>query len=516
MTPAIEAQFQRFGPAYRWYAVITVMMGTISMVLTTTIINVAMPDIQGAFGMSQDQVQWLSTGFLAAMTATMLANAWAMGAFGQRGTYMGALVIFILASLLGGMSTHSVLLIIARVLQGAMAGIIQPLAMVTIFQVFPPEQRGRGMGVYGIGVVLAPALGPALGGILMEHFDWRMVFYLALPFCVIGLFLGPIFMVGKEREVTNPSFDWLGFGLLLIFLGSTLGGLSNGQRWGWDDPGVVLMLMLGVGALIGFIVWELHHDAPLQDLRIFANPGFGSASLVAFVLGAGIYGSTFLVPLLVQNINGYSPADAGLVLMPSGLILGIVFPLAGLVTDKVRPHWPIITGLLFFALSSWLLAGATVHTTFVLLAWWIMLGRVGLGLIMPALNAGGVRCLPVQLMAQGSGGVNFARQLGGAFGVNLLSIVLDRRTVYHSHELALTQTPDNHLTLDLLEQISGLMAKAGVSDGERMLGSMNYLGRVVFQQAKTLGFQDGFMVSAAVFLVALVPAWILGNYRKLS
>lgn len=514
MIPEVEALFARYGSAYRWLAVVAVMSGTISMVLTTTIVNVAMPDIQGAFGMSQDQVQWLSTGFLAAMTATMLVNAWAVESFGQRNTYMGALVIFIAASVMGGLSPNSSILVLARVLQGAMAGIIQPLAMLTIFQVFPAEQRGKGMGIYGIGVVLAPAVGPSLGGVVVDNFDWRAVFYMALPTCVLGLLMAPAFMIGRTRQGPRPSFDWTGFVLLSIFLITFLGGLSNGQRWGWHDSGVYLLLFIGLLSGVGFVWWESRTRRPMQDLRIFLNPGFGAASLVAMVLGAGIYGSTYLVPLFVQGIQGYSPTESGLVLMPAGVILALVFPLAGQITDRVRPHVPIILGLTLFSFSSYQLAKSDIHTSFALLATWIMVGRIGMGFILPALNAGAVRCLPMEQIAQGSGGVNFARQFGGALGVNLLSIMLDRRTFFHSDHFAQTQTAANEMTRELLRQVVSILDRSGVPAAWQQAGAVGYLGRVITQQARTAGFQDGFLIVAAVFMLAVIPAWVMGRYAR--
>ena len=204
---SIEGLFARFGPSYRWLVTATVMMGTIATILTATIVNVALPDIMGAFGMGQDKAQLLSTGFLAAMTGTMLLNAWMVDTLGQRATFMLAITIFIAASIMGGLAPAEGVLILARVLQGGAAGILQPLAMQTIFQVFPPEKRGSAMGIYGIGVVLAPALGPTLGGIMVDSFSWRYVFFMAVPFCFIGLFMAAILMPGRATSGPPRKFD---------------------------------------------------------------------------------------------------------------------------------------------------------------------------------------------------------------------------------------------------------------------------------------------------------------------
>lgn len=304
---SIEGLFARFGPSYRWLVTATVMMGTIATILTATIVNVALPDIMGAFGMGQDKAQLLSTGFLAAMTGTMLLNAWMVDTLGQRATFMLAITIFIAASIMGGLAPAEGVLILARVLQGGAAGILQPLAMQTIFQVFPPEKRGSAMGIYGIGVVLAPALGPTLGGIMVDSFSWRYVFFMAVPFCFIGLFMAAILMPGRATSGPPRKFDWIGFGLMTVFLVTLLNGLSNGQRDGWISDPILRDFAIALVAGIGFIVWELRTSAPMLNLKLFTNRVYAGASVVAFIFGAGIFGSTFLIPLFVQTIQGYTP-----------------------------------------------------------------------------------------------------------------------------------------------------------------------------------------------------------------
>ncbi len=514
MTSAIEAQFERYGPVYKWLATITVMMGTISMVLTTTIINVAIPDIMGAFGISQDQAQWLSTGFLAAMTATMLLNAWAISAFGQRNTYVGALVIFIFASIMGGLSPNHSVLIISRVLQGAMAGLIQPLAMLTIFQVFRPEERGSAMGIYGIGVVLAPALGPTLGGLLVDNFDWRAVFFVALPFCIIGIFLAPFFMIPKESKKQPISLDWSGFLLLSLFLVFLLYGLSNGQRLGWDHANVQSSLLLSIIFGLSFMWRETHTSDPLLDVRIFTIRRFAAGSGVAFIYGAGLFGSTYLLPLFVQNIQGFTPTASGILLMPAGLALGLIFPLAGRLSDRLSPDMLIIPGLVFFSYSCFLLAHGDVNTPFWTMAMWIVMGRVGLGLVLPPLNARSVASLPPEWFAQGAGAINFMRQLGGAFGVNLLSIILDRRTFFHNEWLAQTQTHASSITLETLNQLRTIFAHAGVAENLQVPAAYHFLAKMVASQGGTRGFQDGFLIVAFLFLSAIIPARIMGSSAR--
>ncbi|EXL10107.1 DHA2 family efflux MFS transporter permease subunit [Aquamicrobium defluvii] len=511
---SIEDLFDRYGPSYRWLATGTVMIATIAVVLSTTIVNVAIPDVMGAFGISQVQAQWLSTGFLAAMTATMLVTDWADRAFGQRATMVGALAIFMAGSVLGGVAPNETVLTIARVIQGAAAGVVQPLAMILLFQVFPPNQRGAAMGIFGIGVVLAPALGPWIGGLLIDAFSWRYVFYLGIPFAVVGILLANLFLPARKDTGARPGFDWGGMMLLCIFLGTLLNALTNAQRLGWSSDPILIQFAVAVAALAGFIWWEMTTGKPMLDLRLFANVPFSSASLVAFIMGAGLFGSTYLVPLFVQTIQGLTPTQAGLLLMPSGFVLVLIFPIAGRLSDKVPAGFLIGAGMLIFAWSSWLTVSVSVDTAFWTLAWWVVISRIGLGLLFPSLTAGSLKVLPRELVAQGSGAINFIRQLGGAFGVNLLAVFLERRTVYHSDALTATQTSHNPATMDLLQTVAGMAKAGGLPDHQQLPAAIQFLGQVISIQANTLAFHDGFLIVTLVFLVALIPTWMLHRAQR--
>ncbi|MES2227943.1 MAG: DHA2 family efflux MFS transporter permease subunit [Pseudomonadota bacterium] len=510
---SIEAFIERYGPGYRWFATTTVMLGTIATVLTSTIVNVALPNIMGSFGMGQDHVQLLATGFLGAMTATMLTAAWLVDSFGQRFTYTAAIVVFLAASIMGGLAPSEGVLILARVLQGASAGILQPLTMLVIFEVFPPHRRGMAMGVYGIGVVLAPALGPTLGGVMVDNFSWRDVFFLPVPFGVLGLFLSRLFLRGRATHALRRKFDWIGLGVLALFLFALLYGLSNGPRYGWVSDRIVLVFALAILAFGSFVLWEIHTPSPMIDMRLFANPTFVGASVLAFIFGAGIFGSTYIVPQFVQTIQGYSATRAGLLLMPGGFVIAIVFPLAGRLSDRVPHRLPVMFGLCVFASSFYLMRAAGTDTSFFDMAWWIVLGRIGLGFIMPGLNAGALQALPMHLVGQGSGAINFIRQLGGALGVNLLSIALESRTQIYTQAFTASQNAGNASTSVLLRGVRELLAQAGVPEAIQQAGALNYLGRTVYIQGNMLAYRDGFLILGVTFVLGLVPAYLMRERR---
>ena len=511
----IDALFAQYGPNYRWFVTATVMLGAIATILTATIVNVALPDIMGTFGMGQDQAQLLSTGFLGAMTATMLVNAWMVDSFGQRFTFMSAVSVFVAASVMGGLAPGEGVLILARVLQGGAAGILQPLTMQVIFQVFPPSRRGAAMGIYGIGVVLAPAVGPTIGGIMVDNLSWRDVFFMPVPFCVLGLFMATLFMPGRASTGPRHRFDWVGFGLLALFLLALLDGLSNGQRRGWASDRTILNFTAAILAGAGFLIWELRSASPMLNLQLFANRTFAAASLVAFVFGAGIYGSTYLVPLFVQTIQGYSATRSGLLLMPAGLVLAFVFPVAGRVSDRLPTRVPVMFGLAVFAYSSFLMQGVDTNTSFLAFAWWLVLGRTGLAFIMTSLNAGALSAVPMHSLGQGSGAINFVRQLGGAFGVNLLAMLLESRSQLYALAFTAAQDAGNESTAEMLRGVQELLARAGVPEAIQRAGAANFLGRVIYAQGNMLAYRDCFLVVAVTFLLALIPGFMMrGSSRS--
>ena len=417
-------------------------------------------------------------------------------------------------SLIGGLSPNTDVMIIARILQGTTAGFIGPLSMSIIFQVFPPGKQGMAMGVTSVGVILAPSVGPAIGGVLVDNLSWRYVFLMGIPFSALCLPMAMLYLPGREPDAVRTPFDWNGLLLLSIALVCLLVGLSNGEKEGWGSD--VILTYFGIAFVLGwlFIYWQRHYRYPLLNLKLFANRNFAIMSLVGFVFGAGLYGSTYLVPLFLQIIQRMSPTDAGIMMMPAGLTLALVFPLSGRLADRYDLRILISAGILFFACSFYLMNGADPDTSFWTFAWWLILGRIGIGLVMPSLSMGALRELPMELVTQGSGALNFIRQLGGAYGVNLMSLTLARRTNFHTDQLAATQAYGNTEMSEWIEGLRQLLAEAGLVPVEQTAAAMHYLGMVVYRQAMVLGFRDAFLIVSLAFLFTLLPTWLLRNTRK--
>lgn len=508
-SPTIEDRFAQFGPNYRYYVAFAGMLGVMSMVLSVTIVNVAVPSVMGAYGIGQDLAQWMATAFIATMTLSQLLNNWLVEAFGQRLTFLIVIVVFFIGTAIAATATTYDFIIIGRVLQGFSAGVSQPLVMVLLFQVFPEDRRGLAMGLYGMSIMLAPGIGPFIGGLAIDTFSWRYIFYIPLPLCAAAFILGAFLMPGPIERRRLPPFDWSGIIVLSIALVTLLSAMADGQRFGWTSNLILTRAAISIFAIALFVFLQLRSKAPLLDMSLFTNPAFTAAVLVATVFGFGNMASSYAIPVFVQTVGGYSATEAGLVLIPAGVVLMALFPVSGRFADRVPAYIPIMAGLLFFALGAALMTTADTNTAFWTVAIITMIGRFGMGLIMPPLVSSAMRTLTSEQLNRGSGTLNFMRQLGGSVGINSLVVLMAQRTQFHSDALTATQTPANPVSREFLDAVVNLLDESGVPVALHQSGALHYLGNVIQAQAATLGFQDGFMFISIVFVCALIPVWIL-------
>lgn len=416
----------RYGARYPLWMTLVLMTGSMAMILASTGINVALPAIMADFAIGRPMAQWLSTGFLASMTAGLLLAAWAHARFGARRTVQWGLGLFTLGSLVALVVDDPWHLIALRIGLGFCAGVIQPLSMVLIFRVFDGPRRGLVLGAYGMCVMVAPTIGPSVSGYLIDHFDWHSVFWMPLPMCLLALG-GASWLLPSERERSTPRFDLPAFVLLCIALFALLGALAEAQRLGWADPRAWLVGLVGVVASSWFFLRSARSDRPLLPLALWRNAAFRNAGWVALAVGLGLFGSTYLLPLFLQTVEGYSAGRAGLMLLPTGIMLGIASFIGGWLTDKLSAALLLASGLLISAVSMIGLGWVEQGASFLQLCFWACIGRLGVGVLLPALNTAAMDSLTPEQLAHGAGTVSFVRQLGGAFGINLLTYFLEWR-----------------------------------------------------------------------------------------
>jgi len=421
---------ERFGPNYRWRVLLTVMIGTMASIMASTIINVAVPDMSRVFTLGQERAQWLSAGFMAAMTLSMLTTPWLLERFGYRHTYCAAVGLLMLGGVAGGLSRWFELVLAMRVAEGLAAGVLQPIPGIIIMRAFGQGEQGRAMGIFGFGVVLAPALGPSVGGVLVEWFGWRSIFFVVVPFCVAALWLARRYLPvgapgGGEVDRSRARLDWAGLVLVSVAVLSLLNGMVQLHGpvplAGWG------LIASSFGAMVVFIKTQRRSAHPLMQLRLFEHRPFAMGGVVAFIYGMALFGSTYLVPVFMQIALKLPPSQAGAVLLPAGLVLAVTIPIVGRASDRLPLARIVATGLVLLAASFLLMISVGPATSLLLIMLWAIVGRIGLGFVLPSLNLGAMRGLPEGLISQGSSSINFLRQLGGAVGISLVGIVLEWR-----------------------------------------------------------------------------------------
>ncbi|HSC64137.1 MAG TPA: DHA2 family efflux MFS transporter permease subunit, partial [Caldimonas sp.] len=411
------------------------MIGTVASIMASTIINVAVPDMSHVFGLGHERAQWLSAGFMGAMTLSMLTTPWLLERYGYRHTYSGAVIVLMAGGIGGGVSSWFDLVLAARVAEGLAAGVLQPIPAIVILHAFGPGERGKALGIFGFGVVLAPALGPSIGGILVEAFGWRSIFFVVTPFCLVAVAMAHRYLPvgapgGAPISKSGGRLDVVGLGLIAIAVLALLNGMVH-LHGATLDVGLAL-LACSVVATVGFVVHQRRGARPLMALGLFDHRAFAMGGTVAFIYGMALFGSTYLVPVFMQEALHLPPSQAGAVLLPAGLVLAVTIPIAGRYADRIAVSRMVSAGLVLLAVSFFLMLGVGVATSLALITLWAVIGRLGLGMIMPSLNLGSMQGLPNALISQGSSTINFLRQLGGAVGIGLVGNVLEWRLKAHA------------------------------------------------------------------------------------
>jgi EmrB/QacA subfamily drug resistance transporter len=429
-------------PRGRWWLLATLMIGSMAAVMSSTIMNVGIPDMSRYFTLGQERAQWVSSSFMVAMTVSMLCTPWLLARFGYRRTFSGCMILLAVAGSAGGFAHSFNGVLIARIFEGFAAGVVQPIPAIVILHVFKDREQGRANGFFGMGVVLAPAIGPSIGGLLVDWFGWRSLFFMVLPFCVASLWLArthvPKALPGAQDVSTDsPKLDLLGLALATLGTMCLLNGLIDIHAANyWQAAALIGASFMCLGL---FLRWQKHLLAhgghALIHLSLFENRAYRMGTIVAIIYGTALFGSTYLIPVFLQLGLGLSPSHVGTLMMPAGFILAITIAIVGRYSSTHPTHWLVSSGLIMLASSFALMVVIQLDTGLWVLVLLAILGRIGLGFILPSLNIGSMRSLQPEQIAQGASTINFLRMLGGACGVSLCGIVLEWRLTAHGDTL---------------------------------------------------------------------------------
>jgi DHA2 family multidrug resistance protein len=495
--------------SYKWFLLANVMLGTFMAVLDATIVNVGLPKIMASFGVGLDKIEWVVTAYMLAMAVALPTSGWLADKFGYKKLYFIGLFLFTLGSMLCGRSTDENMLIMSRVVQGLGAGTIQPLGMAIITREFPPHQRGIALGFWGISAAASVSFGPLIGGFLIDTFSWPLIFDVNIP---IGL-LAMLFTIIVQSEYINRNtrkFDVIGFISVTIFLPLTLYILSQGNAAtnseGWHAPFILIYGAIALVALAVFITAELTVKEPLLDLRLLKYHNFGISNLILIIFSLGMFGSTFLLPIYLQNSLGFTALQAGSVFLPMGIIQGAVAPISGRISDKLNPKIPLFLGVLLFAYSFYLNSNLSWLTELKFIMLSLYLRGLAMGLMFTALTTISLSEIPREKMAQASAITNSIRQLGGSLGVALLATLLTSRVNFHAQVFGGAIKPGSEVYQQTVSKIKyHLQSETGSSPANAAKQGQYLLLSNINKQAYIQGIDDDFLIAGLITFIGGIP-----------
>jgi DHA2 family multidrug resistance protein len=508
-----EGRGKRINP---WIIAGIVSIATFMEVLDISIANVALQHIAGSMGASYDQATWILTSYLIANAAILPASAWMASVFGRKRFYMLCVALFVASSLLCGLAWSLSSLIFFRVLQGLGGGGLAPSEQAILADAFPPEQRGNAFALYGLAVVVAPTVGPTLGGFLTDHASWHWIFFINVPMGILSLVLVGAFlkespgMGGKLASGKALNFDFVGFVLIALCLGALEVVLDEGQRNDWFQSNfIVAFAALSAVCFVVFIPWELARRDPVVNVRLLGTRHFGMCFVMMLVTGGTLFSSIQLMPQLVQNEFGYTATLAGLSLSPGGLVTMAMMPIAGFLTGKVQPKYLIAFGLGIVGLSMWILTGLSPNLSFGYAVWTRMLTSAGLPFLFIPITTASYAGLHGRDTNQAAGLINIARNLGGSLGLAMVQTVLQQRQQFHQSRLVENAIPSDVRFQEFIHRATEFFQSSGSSAVDAAHRAHALVAQIIAQQAALMSYIDAFWVLTMLCVVALPLSFAL-------
>jgi MFS transporter, DHA2 family, multidrug resistance protein len=493
-----------------WLIGVVVAMAAFMEVLDTSIANVALPYMAGSLGASTDQSTWVLTSYLVSNAVVLPISGWFASTIGRKRFFMICLVIFTVSSLLCGIAPSLGAIILFRILQGAGGGGLQPMAQAILADTFPPEKRGIAFALYGVTVIVAPTVGPTLGGWITDNYTWRWIFFINLPIGIMTLLLVLRLIEdppwAKRTAGAGIKIDYIGVALLTIGVGALQVMLDKGQEDDWFGSHFILVLAIlaGVG-LISLVIWEWFHKDPIIDVHLFKNLNFLGANFMMFVLGIMLFSSLVMMPLFLQTILGYTAESAGLVLSGGGLILLFLMPVAGTLSSKIQARYLIAFGWLTLALAMYY---STQHLDLDISFRFASILRIvqvfGLGFLFVPINLVSYIGVPAEKSSTVAGLVNFMRNIGSSIGTSMVTTLIARRAQFHQVTLAAHYTPANSSFTIALNGLAARLASHGLDATLATRQAYDRLYHLLIGQATTLAYIDTFKVlsiGAAIMFV---------------
>jgi DHA2 family multidrug resistance protein len=498
-----------------WLIAAAVVLPAFMEVIDTSIAAVCIPYIAGSLSASTDEATWVLTFYLLSNAVVLPASAWFSLRFGRKRFLIASIVIFTISSFFCGAAGSLLVILIARLMQGAGGGALQPLSQAILTESFPPEKRGMAMGLFGLGVVVAPVLGPTLGGWLTDTYSWRWAFYINIPIGVLAIFMISRF-IEDPPYIANAKpgkLDSIGFGLLALWLGCMQLILDRGQEDDWfGSTWIRWAFIVMVVCFVLFVISQLKKKYPLVDLTIFRNRNFTVGCVLIFMFGAAIYGAVTLLPLFYQTMMDYSAFAAGFIVSPRGIGSIIAMPLVGFLVSKLDTRVLVSLGFTVFGICSFIWGGLTLQISPWSLLWPIVISGFSLGLVFVPLSTTTLGDLAPEKIGNGSGLFNLMRNVGGSVGISLVNTILVRHQQLHQNELVQHLSPTEPAVQHSLDAFAQTLAgQSGAATAHQQAYGM--LQNAVSQQAALWSYIDDFRYMALACFACVPIVWLLKRVK---
>jgi MFS transporter, DHA2 family, multidrug resistance protein len=500
-------------PVNPWIIALVVTLATFMEVLDTSIANVALPHIAGSLSASQDESTWVLTSYLVSNAIILPLSGWLSSIMGRKRFYMSCVAVFAISSFLCGFAPNLTMLIIFRIIQGAGGGGLQPSSQAILADTFSPAKRGMAFAVYGIAVVMAPAIGPTLGGWITDNYSWRWIFFINIPVGILSLLLtsrliqDPPYL--KRRKLSETKIDYIGLGLIALGLGTLQVVLDKGQRDDWFDSHFILWLtVISAASLIFVVFWEWNHKDPMVELHLFRDRTFATSAFLMLMLGFVLLGSTLLLPLFMQTLLGYTAERSGLALSPGGFAIMVMMPIVGFLLSRYTPRWLLVFGLSMLSWSLFHMTNFDLTVDFQTMVMARIYQGIGLAFLFVPINTTAFSSLPRDKNNAASGLMNLARNIGGSIGISFVTTGLARRAQFHQSRLAenlSASNPQFQATLrGMTNSFAGGGAGPGFGSGSAQLHAYALEQANLIRQAIMLAYIDNFWVLGLV-IFCLIP-----------
>ena len=484
---------------------------TFMVILDQTIMNTALPHIIAVFNETTDRAQLIVSAYLMATAITTPVAPFLADRYGIKRVYMGSQIGFLAGSVLCGISWDVQSLIFFRVLQGLAGGLLVPLSMSFLFVNMPPENRGTAMGVFGLPMLLAPAIGPTLGGYLVDFWSWRMVFYINVPVVIVALAMGYAWI--EDTPTTDTAFDYMGFALAAAGFSSILYAFSYAPSWHWDDWRIITLLTVGCTSILAWVIVELTKKKPMLDLHMLGNRNYAFGIGLSFVTTLGLFSLEFLLPLFLQTLRGLSAFQSGLMVLFQALGAMVSMPISGRLYDKIGPRIPAILGLVLMGATSLWMQVLDVTTPDDMLRIILVLRGIGLGMAMMPIMTYALASVPSSMAAQASSVLTVLRTIVASLGVAIFATLLDSFQKTNLAMMAQTVTPDSPIALRVISQIQGYLMQNGMSANLAHQEAIVLLYQFVGLRASVTAFDRNYVIGAIVIIVSIIPALFLPSGR---